>query len=529
MTYSLPFEKTNQFNSLVNSYLLKEKQTKSLYNSFPTKNNIIKHSAKKLANYKNREVLVSVLSKQNQQLTLSKKQTKNLTLLSNKNTVTITTGHQLNLLTGPIYFIYKILQTIKLCDELNTAQDKIKYVPIFWLASEDHDWQEVNHFYYKNQKFESKSEAKGCVGEISCDEVKSVFSHFLSQLQEAKYKQQLVDLVNQSYLKENISLTEATRKLVHELFKEYGLLILDGNDKELKQLAIPFFKDEINNQSVQKNITKTNLLIPKNQQQATAREINLFYKDKNLRERIVKKDDLFLVNNQPELVFTKEEINKLIENEPEKFSPNVLMRPVYQEIVLPNVAYVGGGGEIAYWLQLKSYFDSQKIPFPILVPRNSILLLTEKQQKKLEKLKISYSDLFLPINELINKKIKEKSTLKIDFEKIEREVKRIYYFLNKKAQETEKTFGNLVLAQRQKQLNGLAALEKRVLKAEKIKHQETADRIIKIKEELFPNNNLQERTVNFSEFYMELGGDFLDTIYKSIVPIHSNFIIKTIN
>ncbi len=526
---ALSYKKTNHFNSLVYNYLNQESSTKNLYNLYPTKKNITRQAKNKLATYKNRAVLVSVLSSQNKILELSAKQKQNLKYLEEENCVTITTGHQLNILTGPIYFIYKILQTIKLCDELNTPQKKITYVPIFWMATEDHDWQEINHFSYKQEKFEWKINQTGCVGEIDTNGINVLFKRFFEKLEEKKYKNNLVDLITQVYLNKNQTLADATRGLVHELFKAYGLLILDGNDGELKKLAIPYFKDEIKNETVLENINKTNSLISKKERQAHAREINLFYKDKNIRERIIKKDGLYVINNHQELVFSSSQINELIETEPEKFSPNVLMRPLYQEIVLPNVAYIGGGGEISYWLQLKLYFDSQKVTFPIIIPRNSILLLNKKQEQKLKKLNISWEELFLSTEQLINKKVKEQSVLKINFKQHRNKIENLYLLFSKKAEKTEKTFSNLVEAQKVRQLNALDALEKRLLKAEKIKYIETVNKVKEIKSALFPNNSLQERSLNFSELYLDYGSELINTLYETINPVEFDFNVKILD
>jgi bacillithiol synthase len=529
MQISLSYKKTNHFNSLIYNYLNREDYTKELYGHFPSKKNILKQSNQKLAHYSNREVLVSALYKQNQNLNLSPKQKENLEKLAKPNTATIATGHQLNLLTGPIYFLYKILETLKLCEELSHLQKKTHFVPIFWMASEDHDWQEINHLYYKQKKNEWKKSVSGSVGDVSLDGIDGFFTIFFDQLHSGLYKQELIDLIKKCYLENSTTLAEATRKLLHTLFKEYGLLILDGNDKELKKLAIPYFSEELQSKTVFENISQTNLLLPKTEIQAYAREINLFYKEKNSRERIIETPNGFGINNHPEILFSKEEILSILRNEPEKFSPNVLMRPLYQEIVLPNAAYIGGAGEISYWLQLKSYFDSQQIPFPILIPRNSVLLISRKQLKKMELLKISFHELFLSADNLINKKIKDNYTLTIDFKQIRKEIGSLYDSLAQKAIKTEKTFGYLLEAQKTRQLKAIDALEKRLLKAEKIKHKEIVERIIDLKQSLFPLNNLQERTLNFSELYLDYGPALIPLLYQNINPTSFAFTIKQLD
>ncbi|MFA9290626.1 MAG: bacillithiol biosynthesis BshC, partial [Solirubrobacteraceae bacterium] len=187
--------------------------------------------------------------------------------------------------------------------------------------------------------------------------------------------------------------------------------------------------------------------------------------------------------------------------------------------------YIGGGSEISYWLQLKPFFETQNVLFPILMVRNSILLVKEKQVKKLNSLKISWEDLFLPIDSLINLKIKEKSTLKIPFLDLKKEITKLYSKVSKRATKTEKTFLFLVTAQKVRQLKAIDLLEKRLLKAEKIKYNQDTKRIIEIKSSLFPNNLLQERTMNFSEFYLEHGNQLFNKIYTSIKPLDFNFTV----
>jgi uncharacterized protein YllA (UPF0747 family) len=187
---------------------------------------------------------------------------------------------------------------------------------------------------------------------------------------------------------------------------------------------------------------------------------------------------------------------------PEKFSPNVLMRPLYQEVILPNLCYIGGAGELAYWLQLKSYFECQKVDFPILLHRNSALILTKKQQEKLHQLNISLEELLIPLPQLINKKIEEISTVSIDFSKEHAYIENMFSAMEKIAELTDKSFIGAVKAQRKKQLNGLYKLENRLLKAERRKHQEYINQLTKLHLEFFPNGNLQERIQNITDLML---------------------------
>jgi bacillithiol biosynthesis cysteine-adding enzyme BshC len=318
------------------------------------------------------------------------------------------------------------------------------------------------------------------------------------------------------------------RFLVNELFKDYGLVILDGNDKNLKRLFIPYIEDELVNQTSFKLVSETNQklnsLTSNYKIQVNPREINLFYLTDKLRERIVEIDGIYSVYDT-KISWSKNELIKELNEFPERFSPNVILRPLYEEVVLPNLCYIGGGGELAYWLQLKSNFEANKVTFPILLLRNSAVLVNEKQLEKLQKLNLSVNDLFLKQDDLITKITKQVSEIEIDFTAQKDHLKQQFKDLYKLAELTDKSFKGAVAAQERKQIKGLEHLEKRLLKAQKRKLFETLERAIVLQNELFPNQSLQERTANFSEFYLEYGTDFIPNLIKNLDPLKADFFV----
>ena len=207
------------------------------------------------------------------------------------------------------------------------------------------------------------------------------------------------------------------------------------------------------------------------------------------------------------------------------FSPNVIMRPLYQEVILPNLAYIGGGGELAYWLELKDYFETVNIPFPILLLRNSVQVVSEKQQKKLDALNISTEELFLSTNDLLKKKINENSEIEFNFLDARTLLEQQFLALRRIANETDTSFVGAVDAQEKKQLNGLSNLEKRLLRAEKRKQKDLVARISEIKNQLFPNESLEERQRNFSEYYLEYGDSFVEALKDSLKPLELEFTV----
>ena len=233
-----------------------------------------------------------------------------------------------------------------------------------------------------------------------------------------------------------------------------------------------------------------------------------------------------VVNTQ--ITWTKEALLKEVDDYPERFSPNVIMRPLYQEVILPNLCYIGGGGELAYWFQLKAFFNEVKVPFPIMLLRNSVLIQSVQQQKKLKNLNISNEDIFLKREVFINKKVKEISKIDIDLSSQKKYLIEQFESLYKLAEQTDKTFVNAVKAQEVKQLKGLENLEKRLLKAQKRKLQDQVSRMTELHEELFPNNSLQERTTNFSQFYLEYGEELIPQLIENLKPLSSEFLILTL-
>ena len=199
------------------------------------------------------------------------------------------------------------------------------------------------------------------------------------------------------------------------------------------------------------------------------------------------------------------------------------MRPLYQEVILPNLCYIGGGGELAYWLQLKENFKQNNITFPILLLRDSVLLSSTKQLEKANKLNISIKELFKNQQILFTDKTKEFSKFTIDFSIQKNILKEQFEYLTSIANQTDKSFFGAVKAQEKKQLNGLESLEKKLLKAEKRVYKEQLERILLLQNELFPNQTLQERKLNFSEFYLENGSNLLDELYLNLNPLDSYF------
>ena len=527
ITKQIPLNEIRFFSSLINDYILDENKLRTLYNHFPDISNFKKQIEEKQKHFKTKKriELTKAIKEQYKGFEISEKVSKNIELLSNNNTFTITTGHQLSLFTGHLYFIYKIISAINTAKILSEYYPDFQFVPVYWMATEDHDFEEINHFHLHNKTLHWNSTQTGMTGDFDTKSLNEVFNSFKNIIGIGKNADFLKKLFSDSYLKNN-NLSSATRFLVNELFKNYGVVIVDGNHRELKRNFIPYLKNDLLQNTAYQEVSKTISeiqQIDKNYSiQVNPREINLFYLTENKRNRIISTESGFKIH-QTDIIFTKEEILEKLEQHPEQFSPNVIIRPLYQEVILPNLAYIGGGGEIAYWLELKRFFDTEKIPFPILMLRNSALLISECQYNKIGKLNLSIEDFFLKTNDLKNKKVKQLSDPSIDFSSLKLALKNQFDELYVIAEKTDFTFKNAVKAQEAKQLKGLEKLEKRLLKAQKRKFEDELKRVVILQNELFPNGSLQERFSNFSEFYVEQGNNFIPNLVKAFNPFDFRF------
>lgn len=505
----IDFEKTGQFSRLFLDYINQKDSLKDFYTAFPSLENMEALSE----NYTlvNREVLVRSLENQYKGFSVSEATSQNIGLLKSENTFTVTTGHQLNLASGPLFFVFKIITTINLAKELKAKYPNKNFVPVFWMASEDHDFEEINHFYLFGKKYEWNSTQTGAVGRFSTQGVSEV----LSQLPES------IELLNKAYSQPTLS--EATRYLVNELFGEQGLIILDADDVDLKKEFSPIAEKELFDRKSEKAVVTTSekLEALDYKAQVHPREINLFYLIDDLRERIIFEDGAFKVNNRT-ITFSEAEMKAELKNHPERFSPNVILRPVYQQQILPNLAYIGGPGELAYWFQLKGVFELYNIPFPIIMPRNFGLLLDQNTQHKIEKTGLSEVDLFKPYDVLKAAYLLEHSQTEPSISEEVEGMKTVFEKVIKKATAVDGSLNGAMQAEWQRLEKQFDSIEKRIKKAEERKHETALKQLESLKEKLFPNSGLQERHENIFSFLVN-EPDLLRSLTTALSPLDFRF------
>ncbi len=521
-TSYLSYRATNKFSPVVVDYLAEKATLKPFYHRFSNADSFSDQIAEKQSSYTHRETLIGALKKQH---ATTNSGANLIERLQSTHCYTVTTGHQLCLFTGPLYFIYKIVSTIKLAEKLRSQHQGKDVVPVFWMATEDHDFDEVNHLHINNQKVIWESGQGGAVGRMKLVAIADALNEVDELLTGAPQKDVVMDFLRKTFASEEMTLAEATRNLVYEIFGPNEILVVDGDDRELKRLFAPIVQRELTEHFSFKAISKTNSALEKHYPlQVTPREINLFYLGDQLRERIVFRDGQYVVLHTS-ISFSKEEILAELDAYPERFSPNVALRPLYQEVILPNLSYIGGGGELAYWFQLKGVFDAAQVPFPVLLLRNSVLWATRSETRKMEHMNLQVADLFQDREELIKTMVHQKSEHELSLENDRNKLAMIFREISSRAAKSDPTFEKMVLADGARAAKMLVRIEKRMMKAEKLRHGLTIDRINHIFDRLFPGGGLQERSHNFFEYYARYGTGFLKTLMEELDPLQLEFAV----
>jgi bacillithiol synthase len=475
-----------------------------------------------------RKTLVETLKRQYAPLETDAKVAEKIVALGDSNTFTVTTAHQPSLLTGPLYFIYKIFSTIHLAEKLNAAFPENKFVPVFVIGGEDHDFEEVNNIslFGKKITWQRGEEEKGAVGMMKTVSLRAVLAELKPILGESEAAQTVFNKIEKAYTTHELY-QDATQDLLNQLFGHYGLVVLNMNDAALKRLFIPIMKRELTEQ-LSKNLVETTQAELETlgfKAQAFAREINLFYLRENLRERIVEENGIYRVLNTDIQWNSEADILNELETTPQYFSPNVVLRPLFQETVLPNLAYIGGGGELAYWLERKTQFEAFGVNFPMLIRRNSVMFLDKGTQDRLQRLDVQLNDLVENTDALIKRYVEKQATDPLSMEAEKTALSDLFDAVLKKAVAVDATLEKAVLAEKTKQLQSLDALESRTMKAEKQKHETSLNQLKAVQQKLFPNGGLQERTDNILPIYLKHGDAFFDVLKANLNPLEQGMIV----
>ena len=462
--HHIDFQDTGAFSKIILDYLEDTETVQPFYKYSMTMSSFKTLIEDKSKEKINRKLLVDVLEEQNIHLPFNEKVMENIHSLRSSDTYTVTTGHQLNIFTGPLYLIYKIISAINLAKKISEEHPGIKVVPIYWMATEDHDFDEINHIslFKKTIVWNVENNIKGAVGRINIsNNIQTTIEQVKCILGVSDYALTLTSMIEKAYLT-NVTLAAAMRSLVHQLFHDQGLIILDADNYHFKQVFSSIIQQDIETKQSFHCVNETIQRMKSNYKiQANPREINFFYLLDNYRVAIVTDGEKYKTNDD-KYVFTKEELQQEIQIYPERFSPNVIMRPLYQEVLLPNLAYVAGPNELAYWLELRSMFDFYAVNFPMLVLRNCALIIDDRNLEVMNKLDISISDLFLPLDQLLTSFVKKNSSEEINLKEEINLIEQSFVKIFDKGILIDPSLARLIRAERSKMLKTLNILEKKI-------------------------------------------------------------------
>ena len=528
----LPYHQTGYFTRIVLDYLDQSSPLRAFYEHEVTVKGIEAAIERRKAFPTDRTLLHSELMNQYEILQTSDAVKINIQRLTDNNTFTICTAHQPNIFTGNLYFIYKIVHAIRLANDLAKKMPHYHFVPVFYMGSEDADLDELGHIHLNGEKLVWDTRQTGAVGRMNTKGLEKIIQQIEGQLGIYPFGKELIALLKECYL-DCPDIQTATFKLVNALFADYGLVVLIPDNANLKRVMRKVFEEDLVGQIPSSVVQQSVDAMDKAgfKVQAQPREINLFYLKDNLRERIIQNASGYKVNSPKDsngsgqINFSSDELQQALQNEPEAFSPNVILRGLFQETILPDVAFIGGGGELAYWLELKGLFDHYKVPFPVLVLRNSFLIVEKKWRDKMDSLQLTAADIFLPEQELMNLLVRKESGNQLDLKQQIEAAKNLYANLKDVAAKVDVTLEQHVAALETKALNKLSELEKKLLRAERRKYSDHQRIVRTIKEALFPKNSLQERVENVLPYYARWGKEFIKKIYAHSNPLQEGFVV----
>jgi len=498
-THCINFRKTNMFSKKFNEFI--ESHTKEEY--YPSYKNLEMVTGKVKLSREQREILSDVISDQYADIEIREKVRENIESLKADNSFTVTTGHQLNIFSGPLYIIYKIISVIKLSENLSARHPKKKFIPVYWMASEDHDFDEIKTFFSRGKTYEWDIDTLGAVGDIDPSSIKKLAGMIPDSLS-----------VFEDAYSSSKSLSEAVRKYMNTLFESYGLVVFDPSSRRLKRISSDLMRSDI--------LENTTSHVEKSSSEKSGvyvRQINFFYMDKGLRSRIELVGNNFIVNGT-DIKFSREEMGKEIEKYPERFSPNVIMRCLYQQTIMPNVAYVGGPAEVIYWLGFRKFFNEYGKLYPVIVPRDSVLIISGKSSKTMARYGLDVEDIFLGKSHLEKKSLGVLSDQDKNFSAEISQIRDQFESMAKKFKSVDKTMSPHLLANAKKTEKILSQVEKRYIKSQKDQDKTMMTKVATLLYDSFPEGTPQERKENIMSFYTST---LIGELHENLDPMKLKF------
>lgn len=478
-----------------------------------------------------RNEIADILKEQNKKFNSGEKTFENITLLNDHNTFAVVTGQQAGILTGPYYTILKALNTIQLSDNLKEKFPEYNFVPVFWLEADDHDFLEINNINIiskenelKNLKyFVNGSEQEKYlqpVGSIILDEHIEIFKKELKEsFNHSDYTDKLFESINESY-SEGKDMKTAFVHFMNKIIIDKGIIFIDPTDIEIKKLLKPVFETELNTfpQICEKVIDTSVELEEKFTVQVKPKAINLFYIHDGNRYLIEpRENDIFALKNSRQK-FTKDEMSGFLETNPERFSWNVVTRPICQDYLLPTVAYIGGPSEIAYFGQFRQVYNFFDITMPVIYPRTSVTILENRVKNFMEKNELNFEELF-DEKETGNKLLKMNSDVSADqiFSDLKGELRGVFYTYEKELTRIDARQTEGFSKRNSQFLESLEVAKEKFISSQSKQTEVISNQYNKALLFTYPENTLQERKINITYFLNKYGQEFIDYLLSEII------------
>ena len=495
-------------SGLVADYVQRKSGLDDLIQVAPDLPSIQEYASRRQLDPEVRKTLCQVLEEQYASVEMSPETRKNLDLLKREETVTVTTGHQICLLTGPFFSISKIASAIALARQVSSA------VPVFWMATEDHDFEEINHVEIFGKRVSWDQPSGAPVGRMLTASIET----FLSEVEELFGPGQLnpawIEKWRSAYAHDHLA--NATRQLFNDLFGHLGLVILDADDARLKVHFSEIIAKELSGSFSEHAILATNRNLESMgyKAQVTPRDINLFMVLDGVRQRITRNRNGVATADES-AKWTEQELMEWLQQHPGDFSPNVVLRPVYQECILPNVAYIGGPGEVAYWLQLKDVFQEAGINLPAIVLRDHFVPVSKAVSRKMESLGLEDSDIFKDPQEVIQHLLQDEH---MDWREDEEAYAKWWEHVIARFIGLDPTLAKAAEAEKTKAENGFRRLQDKAARAVRSNHETTVNKVNAIHSSLFPEGAPIERVANLFQFAPEDPVELIDFMVETCAP-----------
>ena len=475
-----------------------------------------------------REDLAAILTEQNTNYGCGPETLGQIEKIVREQAGAVVTGQQVGLFSGPLYTIYKALTAVKLAEDLS-RRGRGSFVPVFWLASDDHDLAEIDHITLldkDNRLDEVRCRMPSVEGKIPASnlvlpqDILDCLRKLEDLTLDTEFKADVIGSLAEAY-EPGCTYVEAFARWMTRLFKTSGLIFIDASDPRLKEMARDVFCREIgeDSPSTRRAIDASAML----RQAGYGAQIplhegilNIFYVDRE-RRTIQWKDGALSIKGA-ETSIRREELLARAKAKPSLFSPNVLLRPIYQDALLPTVAYVGGQAEVAYFAQMKGVYEAFGLSMPVIYPRKNVTIVEKTVYQILKKYGLEIPDLWTQPDGLIAEIAKKQVP-----DALEAALHRAYGGLEENFESLKAeviTFeptlkGSLDLA-RSKVDQQWKFVEKKIRQAA-AKRNETAGRQLrKAVDNLYPNQHLQERVFNIVPYLIKYGYAFLEKLDQTV-------------